>query len=142
MEARFNVYGGAILALAVLTCIAAFKVTALGFFDRAPLCYYAFLAGALVVAVFVFETPLSVHQWPFLRMKFLWPIALVGVWVSFHEVLQYWGMPEPEVDIFGQPIPIGFESEAWYASDLVFGLGVIAILAYGYIGDRFIFTEQ
>lgn len=142
MEARFNVYGGAILALAVLTCIAAFKVTALGFFDRAPLCYYAFLAGALVVAVFVFETPLSVHQWPFLRMKFLWPIALVGVWVSFHEVLQYWGMPEQEVDIFGQPIPIGFESEAWYASDLVFGLGVIAILAYGYIGDRYIFSEQ
>lgn len=142
MEARFNMYGGAVLALAVLTCIAAFKVTALGFSDRAALCYYAFLAGALVVAVFVFETPLSVHQWPLLRMKFLWPLALLGVWVSFHEVLKYWALPEQQVDILGQPIPIGFETEAWYASDLAFWLGTLLILFYGYIGDRFVFSEQ
>lgn len=142
MEARYNIYGGATLVLAVLTCMAAFKVAGVDFFGRVELCYYAFLGAAAVVAVFFFETSLSIYQWPLIRMKFVWPLALLFVWTAFHEVLQIWGKLEPVVDELGYPIVTGFEPNAWYASTLVYWLGALAILAYGYIGDRLLFSEQ
>jgi hypothetical protein len=142
MEKRHNIYGGAILILAVLTCMSALKVTGVGFLDRVELCYYAFLGGAAVAAVFFLETSIGMNEWPVVRMKVIWPIALVFVWASFHEVLYYSAMYEPVTDNLGRPMVTGFEPDAWYTSDIVYFLGALAILAYGYFGDRVMFAEQ
>lgn len=142
MEKRHNIYGGVILVLAVLTCMAALKVSGVGFFDRVELCYYALLGGLAVAAIFFFETSIGMYEWPLIRMKFIWPFALVFVWASFHEVLYYSAMYEPVTDNLGRPMVTGFEPEAWYTSTIVFWLGALAILAYGYFGDRVMFSEQ
>jgi hypothetical protein len=142
MEKRHNIYGGAVLVLAILTCMAALKLSGVGFFDRVELCYYALLGALAVAVVFYFETSIGMYAWPMVRMELIWPLGLISVWASFHEVLQIKGTLEPELDILGFPIVSGFEPQAWYASSLVFWLGVMAILAYGYIGDRMLFAKE
>jgi hypothetical protein len=142
MEKRHNIYGGAVLVLVVLTCTAALKVSGIGFFDRVGLTGYALLGGLAVATVFFVETSIAMYEWPLIRMKFIWPIALVFVWASFHEVLYYSAMYEPVTDNLGRPMVTGFEPDAWYTSDIVYFLGALAILAYGYFGDRVMFAEQ
>jgi hypothetical protein len=139
METNSKIHGAVTCVLAAVTVIALFKAftSTEGFLEGLSHTIDAgkfALAGILIIAC-AFGIQSLGSDFP-LRISWVWPIGLVGVWASAHELLKARAEGFPARDILGNQLGIGFyetHSPAWYGSTWLFLAGVVLIVVYAII---------